>query len=204
MVDKQFVYLICYFEKSKIRPLYFFSLFWMSAHIRFRPRITKEKAFFCLSRALDCCRLPKKNSQFRDIKKHSEKNKFILWDKKYFSSYVFFCLFFFFALINFKICQKVFFLLSPSLTFPEICPMFFFISLTFPKIGSMYFFKCFFSTLSHQILDFFWSKTKKLKQVALTWLLKKLWDKGVRIHFIYNFISNIQKLTWKWIDGVFV
>ena len=59
---------------------------------------------------------------------------------------MFFCLFFFAALINFfKIGQK-FFIWSPSLTFLESCQMFFIWSpsLTFPKIGSMFFFPKYF------------------------------------------------------------
>ena len=72
----------------------FFSLFQMSAHIRFRQRITKKTCVFSAQRAHWIVGDFEKNSQFREIKKHSEKNKFISGDKKTFSSYVFFARFF--------------------------------------------------------------------------------------------------------------
>ena len=82
-----------------------FSLFYMSARIRFKLRIIKKTCvFFYPARALDCCRFWKKTVNFRDKKTFRKKNKFISRDKKYSSSYVFLLVF-----------------LSPSLTF-LFCP----------------------------------------------------------------------------------
>ena len=68
-----------------------FSLFQMSARIRFRPRITKKKT---------CADFLKKNYLILlDEKNIPKKNKLILGNKKKFTSYVF--LLVFFALINF-------------------------------------------------------------------------------------------------------
>ena len=73
----------------------FFSLFYMSARIRFRPHITKKTCgFFLPSARIGLLPISEKNSQFREPKKHSEKIKLILRYKKYFSSYVFFACFF--------------------------------------------------------------------------------------------------------------
>ena len=111
--------------------------------------------FFCSARALDCCRFRKKQSIW-EIKKHSEKTKFISRDKNIFPAMFFFMffllvffvafnnffynrskvvfIFYFVALINFsRNMSSVFFIWSPSFTFPKICLMF-----------NVFFLKCFF------------------------------------------------------------
>ena len=124
--------------------MFFFSVFARALDLgRAFPR--KNCVFFLPSARIRVLPIFEKNSQFREIKKHSEKNKFILGDDKNIFPAMFFCCLFFFRRPHYflKNRTKVLFIFSPSLTFPEICPMFFFISspsLTFPKIGSMFFF----------------------------------------------------------------
>ena len=100
-----------------LRPLCFFLCFRWA---RFRLRNTKKT-----KRALNCYRFRKKQS-FRDTKN----------PKKSFSSYVIYFASFFFVPPHYL------FFLNRSLTFPEICPMVFFL-------------KYIFLALPHQILDFF-------------------------------------------------
>ena len=89
--------------------------------IRFRQCIT-----ICTTRALDCCRFLKKNSEFGKKKKHSEKDKFISGDKKHFFQLCFLLLFSV-ALITFfyQMDQIFIFILWPTITFLEICSIFF-------------------------------------------------------------------------------
>ena len=113
----------------------------MSARIRFRLRITKKKHvfFFCPARPLDCYRFPEKQHTISGDKRNiPKKKKFISKDKKYFSGYVFFCLFFV-VLINFFLNRsKVFFHFFALINFSrnmtnvsKICSMFFFSQMFF-------------------------------------------------------------------------
>ena len=112
----------------------------MSARIRFRPRFTQKTCGFFLPSARIAFLLifdKKKHFILVDKKNIPKKNKFILGNKK-----TFFLLVFLLPSLTLFIFGILLFILSPSLTFPEICPMFFLIwspSLTFPKIGGMFF-----------------------------------------------------------------
>ena len=90
----------------------------MSARIRFRPRITEKRHefFFRPAHALDCCLFLKKTQLISGNKKNILKT---------------------FENID----QKIFFISLPSLTFPEICQMFFYLValITFLKMGAMFF-----------------------------------------------------------------
>ena len=115
-----------------------------------------------------------KNSLFREIKENiSKKNKFILKDKKHFSSYIF-LLVFVVALNNFLLNRsRVCFYFIAFINFSRNLSNVFFsissLSLTFPEIGSMFIFlKCFFLPPSLiRFWIFLWSKTGKSNIVAL-------------------------------------
>ena len=116
----------------------------MSARCRFRPRITKKKHvfFFCPARALNCCRfLKKKHLILVDKEIIPKKTKFISRNKKFFA-----CFFRRPHKLYLKYV-KICFISSLSLTFPEICPMFFYLIalINFPENRWIVFFpKCFF------------------------------------------------------------
>ena len=108
-----------------------------------------------------------KTSRFREVKKKFRKKPSSFREIKYIFRAMFFLLVFSSpSLTFFSNRSKVFFILSPSITFPEIYPMFFIWSpsLTFSKISSMFFCLNFFSALPHVV---FLSKTEKLNIVAL-------------------------------------
>ena len=75
------------FESSPFRPLCFFSVLDERAHYK------KNMCFFCPARALYCCRFPKKNCQFREIKNIPKKNN-SFWEITNIHQLCFFCLFF--------------------------------------------------------------------------------------------------------------
>ena len=141
----------------------------MSARIRFRPHITKKMYFFLPSARIRLFPISEEKQSISGDKTNIfVKKYFITRDKKYFSSYVFFA-FFFVALIAFFI-RLIFFNLVAVINFSRNIFNVFFIfspSLTFPKIGAMFFFLNFFFTLPHYILDFLWFKTEKVNIVAL-------------------------------------
>ena len=121
----------------------------MSARIIFRQRITKKTCVFSAQRAhWIVADFRKKTVNFGRKKKHCEKNKFISGDKKNIFPAMFFCLFFSTpSLTFFSNRSKVFFNSSPSLTFLEICPMFFYfvalINLSKNRLN-VFFLECFF------------------------------------------------------------
>ena len=81
----------------------FFSLFQMSAHIRFRLSFTKKNMFFfCSANALDCWRFSKKKQLILGDIRTFRKNKLISGHKKHFSSYVFLLVFFIFSFFIFS------------------------------------------------------------------------------------------------------
>ena len=120
----------------------------MSARIRFRQRITQKKTcvFFCRARSLDCWRFARKQLTSGDKKTISKKTSLFQKIKNFFPA-MFFCLFirrppffkkmvkscfYFVALINFsRNLSTVFFISSPSLTFPKTGSMFFFLDVFF-------------------------------------------------------------------------
>ena len=73
------------------------------------------------ARAFDCCRFQKKIQLIS-----GDKKKVISGDKKTFSQFFFFCLFFSSPSLTFFLNVKSFFISPPSLIFLEICQMFFY------------------------------------------------------------------------------
>ena len=93
----------------------FFNCFrWARALDTDRALQKKNMCFVYPARALDCCRFPKKQIL--------RKNKLISGEFFLFS-YVFFWLVVFVAHFNYYQNRSNVFISSPSLTFPEICPM---------------------------------------------------------------------------------
>ena len=123
----------------------------MSAPIRFRQRITKKTCFFCLARALDCCRYPKKQQIISGENIPKKKTSLFLEIKTHFSRALCFCFACFFrrshylflngskvVFITFsRNLSNVFFILSPSLTFPKIGSMIFFPECFFYRAPSL-------------------------------------------------------------------
>ena len=167
----------------------------MSARIRFRPRITKKNmCFFCPARALDCCRFSeKKQSISKDKKNISKKTSLFREIKNIFPAIFFLLIFSSPSLFFFLNRSHFFFILSPSLTFPNIWPICFIWSpsLTFPKICSMFFFL----KISHYILIFFWSKTEILNKVALP----VIW---IFTHLKMCFASATRNFKWVVINHI--
>ena len=139
-----------HYMDTAFRQLCFFLCFGWARALNLGSAIQKKHVFFLSIARIGLLPIFEKNRLISGDKNNSEKKKFITGDKKTFFQLCFFSCFFrrprqFF----FQMDQK-FFILSFSLTFLEICPMFFFISspsITSPKKGSMFFFlKCFFFT----------------------------------------------------------
>ena len=137
----------------------------MSTRIRFKQRITKKKTgvFFLSSARIGLLPISEKK-QFisRDKKTFRKKHTFISRDENIFPA-MFFLLVFFIALINFLSNRsKVFFISSPSLTFLEICQMFFCFTSTAIVVDASWNGRCDFDVLN------FFSETSLLRQSTLS------------------------------------
>ena len=118
----------------------------MSARIRFRPRITNKKhVFFLPSARVELLAIFEKKTFILADKEIFRKKKQVHFREEFFSSHVFFCLFFSSpSLTLFKIGLNCLYFVA-LITFSRNLSNVFFIRY-FPKIGGMFFSKCFFFT----------------------------------------------------------